>query len=98
MPKPLQLYGYRLGRESRRRLCAVAKLYGIPAATFVREMIEATVLGDQARTMLFLQRVQSGMTHQRQLDLFAEARAEARKPGKVARRVVQQGKGAQNAT
>lgn len=97
MAKPLKMYAYRLGGESARRLRVVAKLYGARPATFIREMIEAICAGDQARTIAFLGRVESGIRHQQQLEMFAEARAEARKPGKVALGVVQQGRGRHNA-
>ena len=82
MMKPMMLFSFRIPRDLARRLRAVARLYKAEPSTFLRDMIEATCSGDQGKTIVFLQRVQEGLTRQRQLDLFAEARSVNSKPAR----------------
>jgi predicted DNA-binding protein len=79
----MRLYSFRISRLMARRLNAVAKLYGAPPSTFVRDMVESTCGGDQAKTFAFLSRVQEGMTKQRQLDLLAHQTAVERDRGRI---------------
>jgi predicted DNA-binding protein len=78
MPKPMKLYAFRLPHLLARRLNAVAKLYGATPSAFLRDMVEATCVGDQEKSIAFTSRLQERMTKQIQLEFLAKGRAAER--------------------
>ena len=85
----------RLPKAERGRLRAVAKIYGAPSTSaFVRDMLRAILSGTPEGPAPFLQRLGMALGQQQQLDLFAQARTEARKQAQEPRSARKRGKGA----
>lgn len=96
-------YPFRLRKETADKLNEVAKIYGASTgAAFLREMIEATIGGNQLRMMAFLQELGNKLSNQLQLELVAaQERAALRqqpvKAGRKARKATGRTKGRRHA-
>ena len=84
MPTPL--YNVRLDDGTKKRLEAVAKIYGAPnTSAFLREMLTSILSEDPNGPGAFLQRLGLALHRQAQLELNLAATAAPQKPAQKAR-------------